>query len=90
MCVSLAFVQFCVCPSFPIGIESRTWVVIVFIPDHFFSIYFDCESFKSKRPMGYKSSPELQFQMTNTCILDLHDDSCMIDLKLHNFLTCIL
>ena len=29
-------------------------------------------------------SPELQFQIAITCFLDWHDDSCMLDLKLHN------
>ena len=39
-CLSWAFVKFCVCPSFPSGIEGRMWVVIVLIPDHCLSIYF--------------------------------------------------
>ena len=39
-CLSWAFVKFCVCPSFPFGIEGRTWDVIVLIPDHCLSIYF--------------------------------------------------
>ena len=39
-CLSWAFVKFCVCPSFPFGIEGRMWVVIVLIPDHYLSIYF--------------------------------------------------
>ena len=29
-----------VCPSFPVDVEVRTWVVIVLIPDHWISIYF--------------------------------------------------
>ena len=33
-CISWAFVKFCVCPSFPFGIEGSRWVVIVLIPDH--------------------------------------------------------
>ena len=33
------FVRFCVCPSFPLGIEGGMWVVIVLIPDHCLSIY---------------------------------------------------
>ena len=40
-CVSFVGVfKFCVCPSFPFGIEGRTLVVIVSIPDHCLSIYF--------------------------------------------------
>ena len=39
MCLSLEFVEFCVCPSFPFGIEGGMWDVIVLIPDHCFSIY---------------------------------------------------
>ena len=31
-------------PSFPVGIEGRTWVVIVLLPDHCFSIYFTFDS----------------------------------------------
>ena len=34
------FVKFCVCPSFPPGIEGRMWNVIVLIPDHCLSINF--------------------------------------------------
>ena len=33
--------------------------------------------------MGHKAH-----QSAITCFLDLHDDSCMLDLKLHNLLTC--
>ena len=40
-CLSWAFVIFCVCPSFPFGIEGRMWVVIVLIPNHCLSIFFD-------------------------------------------------
>ena len=29
-----------VCPSFPFGIEDRMWDVIVFVHDHYLSIYF--------------------------------------------------
>ena len=36
---------------------------------------------------GPQSSPELQFQIALTCLLDWHDDSCVLDLKLHNLLT---
>ena len=32
--IRVAFVKFCVCPSFPFGIEGGMWDVIVFIPDH--------------------------------------------------------
>ena len=39
-CLSWAFVKFCVCPSFPFGIEGRMWDAIVLVPDHCFSIYF--------------------------------------------------
>ena len=38
--LSWALVKFCVCPSFPFGIEGGIWDVIVFIPDHCLSIYF--------------------------------------------------
>ena len=41
MCLSLELVKFCVCPSFPFGIESGMLDVIVLIPDHCLSIYFD-------------------------------------------------
>ena len=34
------FVKFCVCPSFPFGIENRMWDMIVLIPDHCLSICF--------------------------------------------------
>ena len=37
-CLWWAFVKFCVCPSFPSGIEGRMWDTIVLIPDHCFSI----------------------------------------------------
>ena len=33
------FVKFCVCPSFPIGIEGGLRDVIALIPDHCLSIY---------------------------------------------------
>ena len=33
---------------------------------------------------GLQSSPELQFIIAITCVLDWHDDLCMVDLKLHN------
>ena len=39
-CLSWAFIKFCVCHSFPSGIEGRMWVLIVLIPDHCLSIYF--------------------------------------------------
>ena len=39
MRLSWAFVNFCMCPSFPFGIEGRVWDVIVLISDHCFSIY---------------------------------------------------
>ena len=39
-CLSWAFIKFCVCPSFPFGIEGRIGIVIVLIPDHCLSIYF--------------------------------------------------
>ena len=39
-CLSWALVKFCVCPSFPFGIEGGMWDVIVLIPDHCLSIYF--------------------------------------------------
>ena len=38
-CLSWALVKFCVCPSFPFGIEGGMWDVIVLIPDHRLSIY---------------------------------------------------
>ena len=38
-CLLWAFVKFCVCPSFPFGIEGRIWVVIELIPDHCLFIY---------------------------------------------------
>ena len=40
VCLLLAFVNFCICPSVPFGIEGRVWDVIVLIPDHCLSIYF--------------------------------------------------
>ena len=39
-CLSWALVKFCVCPSFPFGIEGGIWNVMVLIPDHCLSIYF--------------------------------------------------
>ena len=33
-CVSWALVKFCVCSSFPFGIEGRMLDVIVLVPDH--------------------------------------------------------
>ena len=41
MCLSWASVKFCVCPSFPTGIESGMWVAIKLVPDHCLSINFD-------------------------------------------------
>ena len=35
---------------------------------------------------GPQSSPELHFQIATICCLDWHDESCMLDLKLHNLL----
>ena len=37
---SWAFVNFCMCPSVPFGIEGRMWVVIVLTLDHCLSVYF--------------------------------------------------
>ena len=42
-CLSWELVKFCLCPSFPFGIEGGMWDVIVLIPDHNLSIYFDEE-----------------------------------------------
>ena len=39
-CLSWALVKFCVCPSFPFGVEGGMWDVIVLIPDHCLYIYF--------------------------------------------------
>ena len=39
-CLSLEFEKFCVCPSFPFGLEGRMWDLTVLILDHCFSIYF--------------------------------------------------
>ena len=51
LCVYFVSVCQILCVSvFPFGIEGRTWVVIVLIPDHWLSIYFSamrCFSFKS-------------------------------------------
>ena len=38
-CLSLALVRFCVCRSFPFGIEGGMWDVFVLILDHCLSIY---------------------------------------------------
>ena len=38
-CLSWALVRFCVCPSFPFGIEGGLCDVIVLISDHCLSIY---------------------------------------------------
>ena len=35
-----AMVKFCMCPSFPFGIEGGMWGAIVLIPDQCLSIYF--------------------------------------------------
>ena len=40
-CLSWALVKFCVCPSFPFSIEGGLWDVIVLIPVHCLSIYFE-------------------------------------------------
>ena len=40
-CLSWALVKFCVCPSFPFGIEGGMWDVIALIPDHCLSIHFE-------------------------------------------------
>ena len=39
MCLSWALVKFCMCLSFPFGIEGGMWDVIVLIPDHCLYIY---------------------------------------------------
>ena len=44
-CLSWALVKFCVCPSFPFGIEGGMRDVIVLIPDHCLSINFSTKSF---------------------------------------------
>ena len=46
LCVSFVgvLVKFCVCPSFPFGIEGRMWDVIVLIPDHCLCIFLSFES----------------------------------------------
>ena len=36
-------VKFCVCPSFPFGIEGGMLDVIVLVPDHCLSVYFILE-----------------------------------------------
>ena len=43
----MVFVKFCVCPSFPFGIEGGMWDVIVLILDHCLSVYFDLMIFKA-------------------------------------------
>ena len=40
MCLSWAFVKFCVCSSFPVGIEGGMWYEIVLILGHCLSIDF--------------------------------------------------
>ena len=37
-CLSWALVKFCMCLSFPFGIEGGMWDVIALIPDHCVSI----------------------------------------------------
>ena len=32
--------NFCVCPSFPFGLEGGMWDVIILIPVHCLSVYF--------------------------------------------------
>ena len=39
-CLSWALVKCCVCHSFPFGIESGMWDVIVLVPEHCLSTYF--------------------------------------------------
>ena len=46
-CLSCALVKFCVCPSFPFGIEGGMWDVIVLFPDHSPSFYFVMTEFTS-------------------------------------------
>ena len=48
MCLSWAFVKFCVCSSFPFGIEGRIWDVIVLVSDYCLSIYFETYKINSK------------------------------------------
>ena len=38
---SWTFIRFCVCPSFPFGIELGIWDVIILNPDHCLSVYFE-------------------------------------------------
>ena len=39
----VALVKFCVCPFFPFGTEGGMWDVIVLIPGHCLSIYFESQ-----------------------------------------------
>ena len=40
MCLSWVLVKFCLCPSFPFGVEGGKWDLIVLIADHCLSVYF--------------------------------------------------
>ena len=42
-CLSWALVKFCVCPSFPFGMEGGMCDVIVLIPEYFLSLYFSSD-----------------------------------------------
>ena len=37
-CLLWALVKFCVCPSFPFGIQGGMWDVILLVPNHCLSI----------------------------------------------------
>ena len=54
------FVKFCVCPSFPFGIESRMWVVVILIPDHCLSVYYlyKCSVCRNQQVNGRKRVPK--------------------------------
>ena len=66
------------CPSFPFGYEGGILDVIVLIPDHCLSIYFDSRSgfIKFIRVFQQSLGPLLSFSLSSAslpvfCILDL-------------------
>ena len=62
-----AFVKFCVCPSFPFGIEGMVWDVIVLIPDHCLSICqfysFFLEGKHSFNSCGFPITKNIRFNL---------------------------
>ena len=63
-------VKFCVCHSFPFGIEGGIWDVIVLIPDHCLSIYFD----EIRKKVSFVRRPKTIMEIIHLCS---SDDVCL-------------